>query len=86
MRIGYQKRMYFVKDTGSRFFNEAYFILKDGAELSPVSENDLAAEADRILREKFPVKSRKFHALHFHRAAYFILGLIAGIAFMGIIL
>ena len=55
---GCQKKMYYIKDTRSRLFTEAYFVLRSGADLHPISENDLAAEADRILREKFPTKKR----------------------------
>lgn len=55
---GSRKNMYYVRDTGSPVFSEAYFVLRHGTEC-PVHENDLAAEADRIIREKFSGKPRR---------------------------
>ena len=56
MTKGFRKNMYYVRDTGSPFFSEAYFVLRGNL---PVTENDLAAEADRIVREKFCGKPRR---------------------------
>ncbi len=55
---GCQKRIYYVKDTRSALFAEAYFILK--GEKSPLpGEAEMASEALRIV-ENFtsPVKNR----------------------------
>lgn len=79
---GCQKKMFYVKDTKSRLFCEAYFILREGADMSYVCENDLAAEADRILRERFPNKKRRFKKFKASAAALFILGIIAGAGIM----
>jgi len=48
---GCQKRMIMLKNTGSEIFDEAYFILKERAEKSGVSENDMVREASRIIDE-----------------------------------
>ena len=45
---GTQKKMIVLKRTGSPYFSEAYFILRDGDGIAP-SENDMAAEAERII-------------------------------------
>lgn len=79
---GRQRRMFYVKDTKSKLFCEAYFILKDSADMSCVAENDLAAEADRILRERFPERNKKHKPPHLKTVAAFALGLAAGIALM----
>lgn len=57
---GCQKRIYYVKDTRSTLFTEAYFILK-GERTSVPGEAEMAEEARRIV-ENFaqPAKSRFF--------------------------
>ncbi|MBQ8510784.1 MAG: hypothetical protein IJ493_12845 [Clostridia bacterium] len=44
---GCQKKIIVVTDTGSRYFDSAYFILKK--ELPPCSQNDMMSEARRML-------------------------------------
>lgn len=48
---GYQKRVIFLKKTGSEIFDEAYFILSDSGERASCSECDMIAEANRIIDE-----------------------------------
>lgn len=79
---GRQRKMFYIKDTKSKLFCEAYFILKDGADMSCVAENDLAAEADRILRERFPERNKKRRMPHLKTVAAFAAGIAAGIALM----
>ncbi len=56
---GYQKRVIYLKNTGSRQFEEAYFVLRpddnDGS-----SEKALIEEANRIINENFEKKKRRF--------------------------
>ena len=47
---GNQKKVIHIKNTESRIFDEAYFILKEGIALS-VPENDIINEANRIIEE-----------------------------------
>ena len=47
---GNQKKVIHIKNTESRIFDEAYFILKEGIILS-VPENDMINEANRIIEE-----------------------------------
>lgn len=83
---GYQRKMYYIRDTRSRVFKEAYFVLREGAEADPVCENDLAAEADRILREHFPRGKRKKKLPKYFPAIMFVAGIIIGAAAMGILI
>ena len=46
---GYQKRVVFMKNTGSEFFDEAYFVVCD--EHMGKSETDMINEANRIIDE-----------------------------------
>ena len=47
---GSQRRVIHVKNTKSGIFDEAYFILKEGADAS-VCESDMISEANRIIEE-----------------------------------
>ena len=47
---GCSRRMIVLKDTGSDFFDEAYFVLKSGKQMCSISgEKDFVAEARRII-------------------------------------
>ena len=47
---GCQKRIIYLKSTGSEVFDEAYFVVRDEA-LSNIGECDMVKEANRILDE-----------------------------------
>ncbi len=55
---GSEKRVIFVRDTGSRFFEEAYFILRREVQEGDAPEADMVREAQRILRESGAYPSR----------------------------
>ena len=46
---GYQKRVVFLKNTGSEFFDEAYFVVCDAEHTQ--SDADMISEANRIIDE-----------------------------------
>ena len=46
---GYQKRVVFLKNTGSEFFDEAYFVVCDAEHTQ--SDADMISEANRIVDE-----------------------------------
>lgn len=48
-----EKRMLMLKNTGSNFFDEAYFVLRDTAMKHKVSETQLIKEANRIVNESY---------------------------------
>ncbi len=51
---GAQKQMIVVRTGNSRYFDEAYFVLKRRLETKKEEREDLLTEADRILRESEP--------------------------------
>lgn len=55
---GYQKRIVFLKNTGSPMFDEAYFILNDRYERC-TSESDMVKEANRIIEENLSKEARE---------------------------
>lgn len=48
---GYQKRVIFLKNTGSRIFDEAYFVVSREGECARLEQSDMVLEANRIIRE-----------------------------------
>ncbi len=58
-----EKRIIYVKDTGSKLFEEAYFVLRRGVlDGTAPSEDDIVREASRIVQEgsfPYPASARK---------------------------
>ena len=48
---GYQKKVIYLKDTGSDFFDEAYFIISRECEIAHIDKGDMVLEASRIIEE-----------------------------------
>ncbi|MBR5528496.1 MAG: hypothetical protein IKV97_05770 [Clostridia bacterium] len=79
---GCSRRMIVLKDTGSDFFEEAYFVLKSGKPHCKIkTERDFIAEAERIIAESTGVKlpeRKKESAVK--KYAFFAAGIIIGAA------
>ncbi len=58
MLRGCQKKIIFLRNTDSDVFEEAYFVIKDDAAVSPGAEEDMVREANRILRENIISRAR----------------------------
>ncbi len=48
---GYQKKVIFLKDTGSHLFDEAYFVMSSKGEDAAIEQSDMVFEANRIIKE-----------------------------------
>ncbi len=59
MLRGYQKRVIYLKNTGSEIFKEAYFVLEDEKRVSSSSKKALVDEANKIIDENFYFKKNK---------------------------
>ena len=78
----YQKRVIFLKNTGSDSFEEAYFVISDkGCEEK--SSADMVAEAKRIIKESFGKRGRLASILRPSNLAPFLFG---GIVFSLVLL
>lgn len=55
---GCQKRIIYLKNTGSDVFDEAYFVIKDDRLQGEKSECDMVEEANRILNEAFDFEDK----------------------------
>ncbi len=82
---GCEKRIYYMKNTGSALFEEAYFILKNDIR-SAAQSHSLAEEADRIISESCVVFSKKYkRKTKLGRVASFSLGAAFASAVIGMI-
>ena len=80
---GCQKRIVYLKSTGSEVFDEAYFVVRDEV-LSNIGECDMIKEANRILKECMALdeevgKGRVLLDFIKRKAVPFLVGMIIGI-------
>jgi hypothetical protein len=54
---GCQRRVIFLKNTNSRVFSEAYFIIDDRTITRGMSEADMVTEANRIINESLAARA-----------------------------
>ncbi len=54
---GCQRRVIFLKNTDSKVFSEAYFIIDDRSPASTMSEADMVKEANRIIDESLAARA-----------------------------
>lgn len=60
MRVrGYQRKVIYLKNTGSHIFDEAYFVVREDSEGTPASEGDMISEANRIIAENFGARRER---------------------------
>ena len=60
---GAQKQMIVVKTSASRYFDEAYFVLKNDVSTKKRNRTDLLTEANRILKESESTRTGKRRTL-----------------------
>jgi hypothetical protein len=73
---GCQKKVVFVKNTGSDFFEEAYFVLKEEEKLGEISHATMVEEAKRIIDESLGKRKRRFFIFRFKTLFVFLLGFV----------
>lgn len=56
---GYQRRVIFLKNTGSALFEEAYFVMRSEEMAEGKSEADMVSEATRIIEENFGKRKKR---------------------------
>lgn len=66
---GCQKKIIYLKSTGSEVFDEAYFVVSDKAPEEFKGECDMVEEANRILNECVSVDE---HSSFFYRIKHFV--------------
>lgn len=84
---GCQKKIIVMKNIGSSFFDEAHFILKDSAaERAILEEEDMIAEANRIINENQVSPSEEMPHPRKSGAGWFAAGALSGGAVMAMLL
>ncbi|MBO5211957.1 MAG: hypothetical protein J6B60_00270 [Clostridia bacterium] len=81
---GCKKRMIFIKDTKSDYFDEAYFVLKGDTDYSHESENDMVKAAAMIIHELD--NGKRFIRDKKRKSLKFLAGFILGSIIMGMVL
>lgn len=72
---GYQKRVIYLKNTGSRDFEEAYFVVRENVGDKGRSSPHMIEEANRIIDENFGERRSRLYAYR-----WYILTFLAGAA------
>lgn len=79
---GYQKKVIYLKNTGSRHFEEAYFILREDTAKANLTGADMIDEANRIIKENFEKERRGFiSSKKWYIVAFFVGCAVASLAF-----
>lgn len=77
---GYQKKVIYLKNTGSRDFEEAYFIIRPDGKEDEVSSARMIEEANRIVEENFGRRRRRIFTFTRGSLFSFFIGLLTGLA------
>ena len=56
---GYQRKVIFLKDTGSHLFDEAYFVVSRKGEEASIGKGDMIFEANRIIKESLTYREKR---------------------------
>ena len=56
---GYQRKVIFLKDTGSHLFDEAYFVVSRRGEEAGIDKGDMIFEANRIIKESLTYREKR---------------------------
>lgn len=83
---GYQRNVIYLKNVGSSVFEEAYFVIRPGAENDEKSKRqDFISEANRIIEESVGFEKKKKGAIGLKETMIFVSGfLISAILMLSI--
>ena len=84
MMKGAQKQMIVLRTGGSRYFDEAYFVLKNEKRPKKSEKRDLVWEANRILEENDTKNASPCGKIS--RARWFLSGVVTGLTSGGLLL
>lgn len=71
---GYQKKVIYIKNTGSECFEEAYFVIKSDTGPNIGSHEKMVDEANRIIKESFENKKKSLFRLIGPHLGAFLMG------------
>ena len=76
---GYQKKVIFLKNTGSPLFDEAYFVISSRCEEKVTKERDMIFEANRIISESLENGDLRIRRERERRKADFLVPFFLGV-------
>jgi hypothetical protein len=85
---GYQKKVIFLKNTGSHLFDEAYFVMSREGEEAAVDQSDMVFEANRIINESIGGRESRIGRERGGKKSFiipFLIGALFSVALMTII-
>lgn len=77
---GAQKQMIVIRTGNSRYFDEAYFVLRREVQHDKTEKNDMISEANRILEEHNVHTEQKRRRPLPRGVLFFLLGILCGVA------
>lgn len=80
---GCQKTVIYLKNTGSEYFDEAYFVLTD--DIYDCTDGDLIAEANRIIESAGTEVQRKRRLITKEKIISFTLGLLISLTLSAVL-
>ena len=87
---GYQRKVIFLKNTGSPYFDEAYFLVSRKGDGESIEQSDMVLEANRIIKNSLedPVSRIRRERRRSRRDFLipFFLGVLISFLFVGVIL
>lgn len=83
---GCEKRVIYLKNTGSDLFDEAYFVVSHVGEIAPSESLDMVSEANRIIDECIEDKNTLRREEKVKRISGFILPFFLGTLFTTLVL
>ena len=81
---GCPKKIIFVKNTGSEYFEGAYFIMKSDSELPRTEETDIVKEAEKIVNSSLSSPDSEHRKKIGARTVCFFVGALIGAVISGI--
>ena len=75
---GYQKKVIFLKNTGSHLFDEAYFVMSREGEIAAVDQSDMVFEANRIIKESLKGNESRIGRERFREKRNFLVPFFLG--------
>ena len=78
---GCQKKVIYLKNTGSDLFDEAYFVVSREGECAGVGQSDMVFEANRIIDESLEDEKAKKRLKGGGRVKNFLIPFLSGVLF-----
>lgn len=82
---GFEKRVFFLKSTDSKIFDEAFFLVKEEKEAVKIEQKDMITEANRIIEESLGGRQSRRKFLRGIRSVPFLFPFVLGALFATVI-